>query len=1398
MANLLEIGKSGLLNYRQALGVTSENIANVNTEGYHRRSVESTEMLASVATPTTTSNGGQGVKVDSIKRAFDQLIQERARLSSSALSSAETFAPYVQMLEERLTPGTGGLTEMLDGFFQGLGAVALSPNDNGLRRAAIESAKGFADTVSDTAQSMEGLKAGIITEAENHIDRSNAILKSLSELQNTLLSVKDTGVRNPILDERDRLINELSDIMDIQVEITPKGMTKVTMGETAGGPVLLNGVEYARLSLEEDLRVSIDPYGVGGAVQTRRPTNGALHGLYTALGAVTETLSDFNTWTQNLVADFNAEHRTGLDAANRPGGDLFSLVGWEMTASDLNQGSASAKLLVTAHDDMPTGPLKMVYDGDAGLWNTYDADDQLLTQASTGASLPGVSIEMDGAPRTGDVFFINRTDGDAINLHFVPTETSQLAMASALRVSADTTNTGTSQIAVRASDVGGITTAPDLSADFGTATTLLDAVEFINGGTVGFIPSSATSVSLLSMAGQSEVEFATPTPAAMTSLVVDFDGQSYVFDLTTDQDGAPITPPTTPDDLAAVLNNGTVVALDASGQQTRFADLGIYASGQTNVLRLSSARGPISAGSTLEMASGAMIAPVTISDYNPASDMMIFTREGRQISGPVLSKEQAALLLTPANGFLNTALYNTETLNKADGYRGLTMTRSTSLGDFTAALGAGGAPVSFDMNAGLPAPIAPINFELWIEGDAQGAMTLPEGASAERMAQMIDEAYGVSVAARTSVEVTAPSDGTLRFSLMGDNIAPLQLQAKVENGSMADIVAAVNVLSGQTGITAEMSQDGGRMVLTHPSGENIYITNLVHSAGDLVNARRVDATGLPIDPAATQLGGVGTGSARFFGSVTLQSQSGFDFALDGVGATAVQSAAASGLVGQRVSAAGTIRDLTFSFDAFADKSITDSATADLAAAGVSFQMALTDAAGTVHAFDYATLGMTETSDLDLATSILATLRADAPTSRLQSAPLAKLPADGSGFSVHLGDQTYDVTMVAGAPVVTGPEANRITATFTAAQEFVLETTQGTLDGGMLVLSSNYRAAADFGLGLSDAPHTQMTGGVIDSAALTAGSNPFDVMIGDQTFTLDAVKAGGSVTITTPAGFPGTATFDAAEQKFSLLIDARAGRVSVPPSTTAQAVGFYSYGLTGSLGDTGLTLRSTTGDVIDLTITANSAAGTRLTMTNLPDEELIVVMRDPGALRLAGAMEVADQTDVTQDRPIRIEVVDATSGEIEIYDAQTGHSIATRWLDAKGTLQVAGYDITLTAGLQNGDSFLIEANLDGVGDGRIAENILDLRTLNESTGRGGFGTLFMAMLSEVGGRVRASNDKIDSARAVNDTAQRMQSEVSGVDLDTEAANLIQQQQAYQANAQVISVARQLFETLINAV
>ena len=57
---------------------------------------------------------------------------------------------------------------------------------------------------------------------------------------------------------------------------------------------------------------------------------------------------------------------------------------------------------------------------------------------------------------------------------------------------------------------------------------------------------------------------------------------------------------------------------------------------------------------------------------------------------------------------------------------------------------------------------------------------------------------------------------------------------------------------------------------------------------------------------------------------------------------------------------------------------------------------------------------------------------------------------------------------------------------------------------------------------------------------------------------------------------------------------------------------------------------------------------------------------------------------------------------------------------------------------------------------------------------------------------------DAASSLNESDLAARDAVSGVNLDEEAANMLKYQQAYQAAAQIIAAANQMFDTLINAV
>ena len=107
--------------------------------------------------------------------------------------------------------------------------------------------------------------------------------------------------------------------------------------------------------------------------------------------------------------------------------------------------------------------------------------------------------------------------------------------------------------------------------------------------------------------------------------------------------------------------------------------------------------------------------------------------------------------------------------------------------------------------------------------------------------------------------------------------------------------------------------------------------------------------------------------------------------------------------------------------------------------------------------------------------------------------------------------------------------------------------------------------------------------------------------------------------------------------------------------------------------------------------------------------------------------------------------------------------------------------------------------DGVGDNRNMEQLLQLQSCDlMGTGSGGFQKVFSATVAKLGAVVQSGKIAAEAAIALRDASLEAESEYTGVNLDTEAANLIEQQQAYQASARILATARELFDTLIQSV
>ena len=129
----------------------------------------------------------------------------------------------------------------------------------------------------------------------------------------------------------------------------------------------------------------------------------------------------------------------------------------------------------------------------------------------------------------------------------------------------------------------------------------------------------------------------------------------------------------------------------------------------------------------------------------------------------------------------------------------------------------------------------------------------------------------------------------------------------------------------------------------------------------------------------------------------------------------------------------------------------------------------------------------------------------------------------------------------------------------------------------------------------------------------------------------------------------------------------------------------------------------------------------------------------------------------------------------------------------------GIEAVITGAPNLGDIYNVDQNINGRGDNRNAMAMADLQfalTIDSSTVS--YQAAYGQLITDVGLQTRQAGINKDAQQAVVDQAVAEREAASGVNLDEEAANMIAFQQAYQAAAQMISVADNLFQTLLNSV
>ena len=1343
MSSLIDIARSGVIAYRTAMAVTTENVANANTEGYVRREVTMSAKPGAAMTATSVSTFGQGVQVTDVRRAFDGLTADRLRASESAVASASTQVGTNLGLEQAFLPGADGIDAAMGEFFGGLNSLVSFPGDMGLRRVVMEMGAGVAASFKEVALSIDALKEDAAQAARMATEKVSSLLSNLAALNQQMISVSGTpGAVNPVHDQRDAALAELSRQVEVNVQLDPKGAAEVRLGPGPGGLLLLDRYGAAKVNIGGHSPFSLAISKDGQEAKSTILTGGAIGGSVVSIGSINAVKDELDQLARRFVEAVNSVHAAGIDLDGQAGDQMFALDGVRIVKGATNSGSAAVSIAGTtlSHD------VRISFDGTSGLWQATNLDGDILAVGARTLSIAGVSVTLEGPARPGDNFLLQPTYGQAKDMRFALGNPRSIAAAAATIVGPAPGNTGTASVTIqqgsRPADF-----LQDLTAVL--SANPADAISLIQPGVVGIIPAGTKTASLASLGRQATVDFAA-SDANVAS------GGRLTFSVSGSVHSFVVPAALSVEELSSQLNNGSIRA--DNGQA--LSEIGIAASGTNGAFSLASAAGEFGSAA-LELNAGTINGVVSASQ-SEASGIQIFTRDGRQISGKPLASADAAKLITAANGFSTTAKYDASHLvgTSGIGYRNTLVERQILPGAQSLRFSSdGGAQTSLVLQS----------------GGQSVDVTVPDAASAKRIASVVNDTLpGLQASAETTVALTGIAEGSIQLDLAGSNVAPVRIYAEVVDGDYSSLAQAINAASGATGISAELSVDRDRILLRHSSGEDIRIANFLHENSGTLSVVATDTLGNPLD-SVTVLG-AGTSTVKMSGQISITSATSFSATFRGTALASSSDAFAGSMVSRKVTDAGETVRYGFVADEIIDGAATSSDLLSPSAAGLSHQM-------TVNNLSVSYSG--GSTGEEVARGLLAALRSEGPDSSVTGVALPAIPPEGTALSFRLDGQTFVLRMDSGSVVVEGPEANRISAEFDADNRLYIEVLGGISDG--VGLQPDYASPMAAAFGLSSGTIQRLQGQTINSSELPPTGQLVSVLVGSTNYDL---RIGIGPTLDLPQGFPGTAAIDS-NNRLVLEVPSGNGRLSVTGS--AAAAGFAGAAVEARLVGGELELTSVTGSASQIHLSINATASERLTLSNLPPEDLIVILTSPGALRLAGKIEAATGTPAANATELR--VVDDKSGEVELIDSETGHSIAAGWLDDRGHVNLGGFQVTLSGRAATGDSFIFSPNRVPEGDARTLQHIIALSESDPSEG-GGFSKILAELTTGIGAQLNASRNREEALIAGHETLSRKMAEIGSVDLDAEAARLIELQQAYQASAQAMSIARQLFDTILN--
>ncbi|MCR4584361.1 MAG: flagellar hook-associated protein FlgK [Lachnospiraceae bacterium] len=232
----LNTAYTGLQASNAALNTTANNIANIETKGYSRQQV-TTQAAEAIRSFTTYGCVGAGVDTLAIERVRENFYDLKYWANQSKLGEYESKSYYMSTIEDYYKDDKSikGFTTIFNEYYNSIEELSKNPSDETYKQQMIGQANNLASYFNDMYVNMQKLQDDVNQEIKVDVDRINSIAQEVAALnkQINVIEMNSGAVANELRDQRDLLIDELAELVDVETQEIP--VIDNTTGKDSGG-----------------------------------------------------------------------------------------------------------------------------------------------------------------------------------------------------------------------------------------------------------------------------------------------------------------------------------------------------------------------------------------------------------------------------------------------------------------------------------------------------------------------------------------------------------------------------------------------------------------------------------------------------------------------------------------------------------------------------------------------------------------------------------------------------------------------------------------------------------------------------------------------------------------------------------------------------------------------------------------------------------------------------------------------------------------------------------------------------------------------------------------------------------------------------------------------------------